>query len=140
MSFQRKRVVYIAGPFRGKNHWEVEQNIRRAEALALEVWNLGGVAVICPHTNTRFFDGAAPDEVWLDGDLELMARCDAVLMTPDFERSTGAKRERNEAFDLFIPVFYTVAEVKEWLSAAPSYHTIVARPLPHEYKSNPKNA
>ena len=58
------KVVYIAGPFRGPNAWEIEQNIRRAESLALEVWR-AGAAALCPYTNTRFFQGAAPDDVWL---------------------------------------------------------------------------
>ena len=58
------KVVYVAGPFRGPNAWEIEENIRRAERLALEVWRLG-CACLCPHTNTRFFQGAAPDAVWV---------------------------------------------------------------------------
>ncbi len=88
-------VVYIAGPFRGPNTWEIEQNIRRAEALALEVWRAGAVA-ICPHTNTRFFQGAAPDDVWLKGYLEVVGRCDAVLLTSDYLDSEGAISERNK--------------------------------------------
>ena len=71
------KLIYVAGPFRAPNSWEMEQNIRRAEALALEVWKLG-LPAICPHANTRFYQGAAPDEVWLEGDIEIMRRCDAV--------------------------------------------------------------
>lgn len=104
------KVVYIAGPFRGKNHWEVEQNIRRAEALALEVWR-AGFAALCPHCNTRFFDGAAPDDVWLKGDLELLRRCDAVLLTPDWQQSTGAREEMCAAVDAGIAVYYDLADL-----------------------------
>lgn len=103
-------VLYIAGPFRGPNAWEVEQNIRRAEALALEAWR-AGFAVLCPHTNTRFFDGAADDDVWLRGDLELLMRCDAVLLTPDWARSDGARVERAFATGLGIPVYESLAAV-----------------------------
>ena len=99
-------VVYIAGPFRGPNSWEIEQNIRRAEALSLEVWRMG-MAAICPHANTRFFQGAAPDSVWLDGDLEILSRCDAILMTPDWERSSGARAERDFAIEHGIPVYFS---------------------------------
>lgn len=108
------KVVYIAGPFRGKNHWEVENNIRRAEALALDVWRLG-VAVICPHTNTRFFDGAADDSIWLEGDKELLRRSDALMLTPDWEKSSGARAERQTAIDNHIPVFDTLESLKNWL-------------------------
>ena len=109
------KVVYIAGPFRGPNSWEIEENIRRAERLALEVWRLG-VACICPHTNTRFFQGAAPDNVWLDGDLELVKRCDAVLLTSDYSRSSGATAEKLFAEEHNIPVFVSIGDLEEWLS------------------------
>jgi len=32
------RVVYIAGPYRAPNAWEIEENIRRAERIALHIW------------------------------------------------------------------------------------------------------
>lgn len=106
------RVIYLAGPFRGANAWEIECNIRQAETLALEVWRLG-IACICPHTNTRFFQGAAPDHVWLDGDLELVRRCDAILMTPDWERSQGARAERELAQQQGIPVYDSLAQLQQ---------------------------
>lgn len=107
------KVVYIAGPFRGANYWEQEQNIRRAEQLALDVWKLG-FAAICPHTNTRFFQGAAPDDVWLAGDIAIMLLCDAVLMTPDWNGSYGASKERAIALDNLIPVFYDTVDLVLW--------------------------
>lgn len=109
------KVVYIAGPFRGPNSWVMECNIRRAEALALEVWRMGA-AVICPHTNTRFFDGAAPDDVWLKGDLEILKRCDAVLMTWDWAKSQGATAERHYAELHGIPVFESELDLRLWLA------------------------
>jgi len=111
------KVVYIAGPFRAANAWMVEQNIRRAENLALEVWRLGA-AVICPHTNTRFFDGAADDDVWLKGDLEILKRCDAVLMTYDWAKSQGATQEKHYAELHNIPVFDNLCDFFMWLKAS----------------------
>lgn len=108
-------VVYVAGPFRGANAWEIEQNIRRAEALALEVWKLG-CAAISPHANTRFFQGAADDSVWLDGDLEIVARCDAVLFTPDWKRSSGATAEHQFAIERGVPVLFSLDELTQWLA------------------------
>lgn len=107
------KVVYIAGPFRALNNWEIEENIRRAERLALDVWRLGHAA-LCPHTNTRFFQGAAEDHVWLEGDLAMLARCDAVLMTPDWRKSAGATAEHNYAASKSIPVFYSLEALKQW--------------------------
>ncbi len=79
------KVIYVAGPFRGPNAWAIEQNIRRAEEIALVLWQTGKCAVICPHTNTRFYQGAADDQVWLDGDLELLRRSDAVCVVPGWK-------------------------------------------------------
>jgi hypothetical protein len=108
------KVVYVAGPFRAPNSWEIEENIRRAERLSLEVWRLGA-ACVCPHTNTRFFQGAADDSVWLDGDLAILGRCDALLLTHDWARSSGARAEKQYADERAIPVFKTLDELKAWL-------------------------
>ena len=104
------KVIYVAGPFRAENAWEIEQNIRRAETLALEVWR-AGFAAICPHTNTRFFQGAAPDEVWLQGDISILNCCDGIIMVPGWETSKGAKAEEYNAKYNKIPRFYDINEL-----------------------------
>lgn len=109
------RLVYVAGPFRGPDSWAMESNIRRAEALALDAWR-AGAAVICPHANTRFFQGSAPDSVWLDGDLEILRRCDAILLTPDWERSAGARAEKDEAERCGMAVLRDIEDLRAWLA------------------------
>lgn len=74
-----------------------------------------GAACICPHLNSAQFQGAAPDDVWLAGDIEILRRCDAVILTDDWKRSSGARAEVAEAFRLFIPVFTQLADLEEWL-------------------------
>ena len=107
-------VVYIAGPYRAANSWDVEQNIRRAETLALAVWR-AGFAALCPHTNTRFYDGAAPDYVWLTGDLALLQNCDALLTVDGWERSTGTQDEIAFARDeQHMPVFHRIEDLIAW--------------------------
>lgn len=96
-------VVYVAGPFRAETSWQVEQNIRRAEALALELWKMG-YAVVCPHLNTRHFQGELPDSAWLKGDLAILQKCDLVVVTPDWDRSAGAREEVAAALRAGIPV------------------------------------
>ena len=104
-------LVYIAGPFRAPNSWLMEQNIRRAEEYALIAWRMGA-AVICPHTNTRFFQGAAPDNVWLEGDLEMVMRCDVVFAIPGWKDSEGAKEEVRTALAMGIPVVHNLEELR----------------------------
>jgi len=116
------KVIYVAGPFRcssqhvpgQQDSWGIQQNVMRAMGLALEVWQMGAAAV-SPHANTMFFQNAAPDDVWLDGDLAILAKCDAVLMTSDWLKSTGAKAEKKYADSLGIPVLFSIDEVEEFL-------------------------
>jgi hypothetical protein len=92
------KVAYIAGPFRAETPWLVEQNIRRAESVALAA-HLKGYAVICPHTSFRFFTGAAPDETWLAAGLELLRRSDVLILVPGWEGSVGTRSEMRFALD-----------------------------------------
>ena len=89
-------VVYIAGPYRGRTPYQVEKNIARAKKAALKVWKAGHIA-LCPHMNTANFDGELPDEVWMDGALELMLRCDVVLVLKGWDSSKGSRAEVTEA-------------------------------------------
>ena len=111
------RVIYVAGPFRACNSWEMECNIRRAETVALDVWRAGYVA-LCPHLNTRFFQGTLPDETWLKGDLEMLSRCDGMVLVAGWEGSAGTIEEIKYARNYGIPVYANVRNLcnqKEWL-------------------------
>lgn len=112
------KLVFVAGPYRAPHEWGIFQNVRRAEALSLELWALG-FAVICPHKNTESFGGALSDGAWLQGALEMVRRCDAVVCTPDWEQSEGARGEVALASQFNIPVFYTIDEVKQWARSHP---------------------
>ena len=101
---KKQFVFYVAGPFRGADSWAMEQNIRRAEEVAWCIFAEGEVA-ICPHTNTRFFQGSLPDQVWIDGTLTMMRVCDAVIVVPGWEQSVGTLGEIAEAERLGMPVF-----------------------------------
>ena len=103
-------LVYIAGPFRATSPWLVEQNVRRAEEWALAVACAGGMPVT-PHLLGRHFNdhpiGRPDDEqFWLAGTLELMRRCDGVLMIPKWSESRGATAELDEAGRIGLPVLF----------------------------------
>lgn len=112
------KLVYIAGPYSGADRGAVEANIRRAELLAIRVAELGAMPV-CPHTNTSHpaFEHAQPYQFWIEGTLELLRRCDAVLVTADWERSSGARGEVTEAMRRGLRVFREVDDLAEWLAS-----------------------
>jgi hypothetical protein len=71
------------------------------------------MAAICPHANTRFFQYELSDSVWLSGDLAILARCDAMLLTEDWRASEGACKEREFAQQRGIPVYETLRDLIE---------------------------
>lgn len=98
-------LVYIAGPFRGPTPYAVRKNVEAARDLGLRVAQLGGYPII-PHTMTCDFDKQLTDEFWLDGTMEMLRRCDAIMLGERWMHSTGARAERDEAFARQLPVFY----------------------------------
>lgn len=113
------KVVFVAGPYRASTEYAVMQNIRNAESVALRVWK-AGAACICPHLNTAFFGGAADDSVWLNGAIEILRRCDAVVCVAGWQGSRGASGEVKLAKQLSIPVFENFEEFKTWLAESQS--------------------
>lgn len=116
------KLIYIAGPFRStnadgtSNAWGVQQNVMAAMARALEVWKRGAAA-ICPHSNNMFFQDAdgVTDQTWLDGDIELLIRSDAVFTTENWRKSVGATTEVKIAREREIPVLETLDDLEEFL-------------------------
>lgn len=95
-------LVYIADKYRGN----VAENIANARKIAIEVWQSGNTA-ICPHLNTMHFekDCDLQDDVYLQRDLEILSRCDCILMGPTWIDSEGAKAELEYAKSLNMPIF-----------------------------------
>ena len=99
------KVAYIAGPYRAPTEWGVTQNILKAQAAALKYWRKG-FAVFCPHKNTAYFGGAVDDSVWLAGGLEILSRCDTIILIDGWESSEGAKTEKDLAWELGLEVIF----------------------------------
>jgi hypothetical protein len=106
-------LIYIAGPYSptpAQRHLggATGANISAARDVAIQVWSKGHYA-LTPHLNTAYFDIVAPSvphQQYLDGDLRMLAGCDAILMIRDWEGSKGARGERVYAIINGIPVYY----------------------------------
>ena len=101
------KLVYIAGPYRGLTPEETKLNIAAARHLGKLVARLGYMPVI-PHCNTAGFELIAPDlpdEFWLDGTLELMGRCDCVVLVDGWQASKGTMKEITKAVELGMDIY-----------------------------------
>ena len=105
-------IVFIVGSYRGASAWKIEQNIRRAESVALDVWKAGHVAV-CAHAMTRYYQDELPADVWLSGIRRIMARCDAVLAIPGWLQSEGSVLEVAVAREHGLPIYYGAGQLPE---------------------------
>lgn len=104
-------LIYIAGPLGAPTPLGVRRNIEAARDLGLKVAEAGAYPVI-PHTNTGEFYGhalhgsALHDEqtLWTPGALELLSRCDGMVLLPPWEKSKGASAEADWAFEADMPM------------------------------------
>ena len=100
-------LLYLAGPYSPTETATTEENIQAARRVAVELWG-AGYAVICPHLNTAGFEKDLPDmapQDFVDRDLEIVPRCDALVLFPGWRRSTGARRELEVAIWHNLPVY-----------------------------------
>jgi len=108
----RNIIVYIAGLY---STGDVDINIQTARQVAIKVWEAGFTA-ICPHLNTAHFekDCKCKYEDYIEGDLEIVKRCDCLLMLPAWRESKGAKKEYLWACENQMPVFEKIESLKEY--------------------------
>lgn len=107
----RAPVIYLAGPYRGN----VEHNVRVARYTAAILWNMGFV-VLCPHTNSGGMERDVPeDTVLMAGAVELMKRCDMLVVMADteWEKSAGTMREIEVAKEIGMEIMY-FGECTRW--------------------------
>ena len=104
-------LLYICGPYTGRDSQETNDNISRAREYAIAAVRNGWFP-FTPHLNTAGFEIDCPEishQEWLDGDIAILrllprARA-AVLLLPGWEQSKGARLERDWAIHLNLEVF-----------------------------------
>lgn len=107
-------LIYIAGPFRGSTPIIVRRNVEAARDLGLRVAECGAFPVI-PHTMTADFDKLLSDDFWLHGTLALLQRCDAIVLTHTWEKSSGARAEHDWAHQHNMPIYIDVDPSQAYL-------------------------
>lgn len=113
-------IAMISGKYSPKNPKDetdkleqIKRNISLAEEVAREAW-AQGYTVICPQTNSAYFDDAAPVYAFYKGYLELVKRSDILIMLPYWEDSYGARQEYNLAKNLGKKIYFAIMGKNGW--------------------------
>lgn len=105
-----KKVAYVSGPIRSKwgriGRW---LNLLRGRRAAIRLWQ-AGFAVICPHLNSATLRHHVDEETLVDGDCEIVKKCDFVVMIGKWNESIGAVAEYNAAGDCDLPTYLSVEQ------------------------------
>lgn len=106
------KLIYVAGPYTGKTHSEIDDNIEKAEAASIVLFQKGW-NVFTPHKNTAHYEkyeavAGLTYHTWIETTADMLRRCDAIFMMKEWERSSGAKAELVIAQEMGIPIFYEV--------------------------------
>lgn len=96
-------LIYVAGAYAGN----VSANIIKAEQVSISLIK-NGWHVFTPHKNTAGYENYEdiPVSTWLDEDLNILARCDALYVMDNWRGSSGTKGEIDEAHRLWLPIFW----------------------------------
>lgn len=101
-------IYYICSRYRGKDKTEIDRHIQYAKDLTREAL-LHGHCAVTPHLYmTDCLNDSDPDErmLGLEAALELLEKCDAVIVGKKYGISEGMAAEIAEAKVLNIPVLY----------------------------------
>lgn len=118
------RLVYLAGPYSAII--ERTMNLRLAFEAGAAVCDLGvpDLFPVSPTRSTAHLDAHGTPEYFYAGTLELMRRCDAVMVFGDWRQSKGAVAEVEEAQRLGIPVFLDANSLRRWATASPEHNAV----------------
>ena len=105
-----KRVIYLASPYRAKDEWGVWTNIVSAHISAKQLWDKG-YAVISPVSNSAWMGEMDDFEKWMEGDLEILSRCDILVLNHGWQKSRGCRMEYDRAIALGLRIYSSPEEV-----------------------------
>lgn len=85
-------VIYLAGALRG-NPIKKFFNMRKAKSMAKKLWTNGICAIYSPHMNSGWLDSPMTDRKVMEGNLEILRRCNVIAVMQGYENSKGTIAE-----------------------------------------------
>lgn len=98
--------IYVSGPY---SSGDTAVHVANAVRAGMRLRELGHVPIIPHLSHFAHLIESRPYQFWMDWDLELLKRCDAVLRLPG--DSPGAEIEVRAAQRAGLPVYHSVEEV-----------------------------
>lgn len=95
-------LVFISGKY---GQGDVERNVSSAYFVSQELWQKG-FSAISPHLNTKYFGLSISHKKLIKGDLEILSKCDAIIMLEGWEESEQCVLQKQFAEERYIPVYY----------------------------------
>lgn len=99
------KLIYVAGQYSG----DIENNIKKAEKVSIALIR-NGWYVFTPHKNTAGYEKYEDDKItyrtWMEMDLNILRRCDAVYVMQGWMDSRGAIEEIALAIMFDMPIFW----------------------------------
>ena len=108
-----KKIIYLAGPLTDEDETIQLNNIRFACDVAAELRG-AGMIVISPHEMGYHHPDSLDYEAWMDHGLQILSRCDEVMLLPGWEYSAGTQREISFAGAYGIPATKYLDWVKDY--------------------------
>jgi hypothetical protein len=99
--------VYVGGPLRAPTLWEYTANVRRAEALGMEVARMGAVPVLVHTMYERYLH--LPESFWTEACQSILSTCHVLVVNVPFdqyERSQGTTDEVRWSVEDGRPIFF----------------------------------
>ena len=99
-------LVYIAAPYSAPTQAGIEENVKAAQKLGAEVMTAfpGKVLAVVPHSVGKGLEDKGDYKFWSAATLELMKRCDGVVLRHNWRNSPGALGEVDAALRLRMPI------------------------------------
>jgi hypothetical protein len=106
----RRSMGYLSAPMSAKKAKERTFHRLMAQGASASLWE-SSVLHYCPHAASPAIGCTDVDyETWMAMDIEVLRRCDWILLLGDWAKSAGCRREFNVAEHLGLPVVFTVEE------------------------------
>jgi hypothetical protein len=103
---KKKTLVYVIGAYSKNDSGDIQEHIKQAEFVSIRLLR-AGYHVFTPHKNTANYEWYEDDFItyrtWIEMDLNILSRCDAIFIMDNAKDSKGSQIEIEFAQSMKIP-------------------------------------